>query len=363
MTVTAYKTNRLQEQNATVYIVTGFTGQLKYWWDNSLTLVDKQTILNHEIEVEDAQGTITRRNDSTSFLIVTIATHFVGNPAEELGSSKIFLTNLRCPTLSDFRWYKDMFLTHVLKRSDSTKSFWKEKFITGLPNLFSQRVFTSIKKAMGIEDDNIDFSTITYGQLFAFVKKEALLACQELKFQAKYGNKRKEMGPFCEAFGITGIKAPSIEKKHKQKMIPYKKHKPKKYKYSRKHSNKDCYQSKRITCYKCCKPGHIVNKCKLKGKNRINEIIDNLSDIDSNIKENFKEKLQLYSEINKISEDDGFYYSSSSSDHTCTCKQIKMINTRNTLKLPKAKNLKKDSKELIFDMIQQIPDPEKQKEH
>ena len=55
-----------------------------------------------------------------------------------------------------------------------------------------QRVFTSIKKAMGIEDDNIDFSTITYGQLFAFVKKETLLACQELKFQAKYGNKRKK---------------------------------------------------------------------------------------------------------------------------------------------------------------------------
>ena len=96
MAVTAYKTNRLPEQNATVYIVTGFTGQLKYWWDNSLTLEDKQTILNHEIEVEDAQGTITRKNDSTSFLIVTIATHFVGNPAEELGSSKIFLTNLRC---------------------------------------------------------------------------------------------------------------------------------------------------------------------------------------------------------------------------------------------------------------------------
>jgi len=36
MAVTAYKTNRLPEQNATVYIVTGFTGQLKYWWDNSL---------------------------------------------------------------------------------------------------------------------------------------------------------------------------------------------------------------------------------------------------------------------------------------------------------------------------------------
>ena len=61
MAVTAYKTNQLPEQNATVYIVTRFTGQLKYWWDNILTLEDKQTILNYEIEVEDAQGTITRK--------------------------------------------------------------------------------------------------------------------------------------------------------------------------------------------------------------------------------------------------------------------------------------------------------------
>ena len=43
----------------------------------------------------------------------------------------------------------------------------------------------------------------------------------------------EKKGPFCEAFGIIGIKAPSIEKKHKQNMIPYKKHKPKKYKYTR----------------------------------------------------------------------------------------------------------------------------------
>ena len=175
-----------------------------------------------------------------------------------------------------------MFLTHVLKRSDSTKSFWKEKFITGLPNLFSQRVFTSIKKAMGIEEDNIDFSTITYGQLFAFVKKEALLACQELKFQAKYGNKRKEMGSFCEAFGITGIRAPSTEKRCQQKMITDKKFKLRKhkyFKYPQKRSNEDYYQSKKITCYKCGKPGHIASKCKSK-ENKISEIIDNISDID-----------------------------------------------------------------------------------
>ena len=170
------------------------------------------------------------------------------------------------------------------------------------------------------------------------------------------------MGSFCEAFGITGIRAPSTEKGHKQKMISYKTHKPRKHKYSQNLSNENYYQNKfkTITCYKCGKPGHIASKCRSKGKHKINKIIDDLLDIDLNIREKLKEKLQIYSEINKISDNDDFYNSSSSSDSdktTCACKQVNMIN------IPNASKLKRESKELIFDMIQQIPDPEKQKEH
>ena len=57
--------------------------------------------------------------------------------------------------------------------------------------------------------DVISFENISFGQLFAFVKKEGLVLCSELKLPIKYGSKRKEVGSFCETFGIKRIKSPS----------------------------------------------------------------------------------------------------------------------------------------------------------
>jgi len=51
-------------------------------------------------------------------LIHTITLHFLGNPREEQAATKSVLINLRCPTLTKYRWYKDVFLTNVLKRED-----------------------------------------------------------------------------------------------------------------------------------------------------------------------------------------------------------------------------------------------------
>ena len=71
--------------------------------------------------------------------------------------------------------------------------------------------------------------------------------------------------------------------------------------------------------------------------------------------------LKIYSEINNISDNEELYTFSSSSEESdkkqCKCKQINMI------KLPKQKNISQDSKTLLFDMIQQIPDSEQQKEY
>lgn len=141
----AYKIRNADEKTIATLLVSGFTGQLKNWWDNALTLESKTSILEHTIDIEDDQGDVITKSDAAEFLIVTIVMYFVGNPKEELNSTKVFLTNLRCPTLTDFRWYKDMFITNVLRRPDCNASFWKEKFITGLPALFSQRIMTSLQ--------------------------------------------------------------------------------------------------------------------------------------------------------------------------------------------------------------------------
>lgn len=53
---------------------------------------------------------------------------------------------------------------------------------------------TNLQKEMGTE--NIDFNQMSYGQLFAFIKQEALAASQELKFQAKYGSAKKRVRIF-----------------------------------------------------------------------------------------------------------------------------------------------------------------------
>ena len=70
-------------------------------------------------------------------LIFLVSKHFIGDPSKIKDKTADLLTNLKRPKLQDFRWYKDMFLTKVMLRSDYNQSFWKEKFISRLPKLFS----------------------------------------------------------------------------------------------------------------------------------------------------------------------------------------------------------------------------------
>jgi len=80
-----------------------------------------------------------------ALLIHTITLHFLGNPREEQAATKFVLINLRCPTLTDYRWYKDVFLTNVLKREDGLQQFWKEKFVAALPKLFGERILNKLR--------------------------------------------------------------------------------------------------------------------------------------------------------------------------------------------------------------------------
>jgi len=164
---------------------------------------------------------------AVALLIHTITLHFLGNPREEQAAAKSVLINLRCPTLTDYRWYKDVFLTNVLKREDGLQQFWKERFIVGLSTLFGERMLSKLRQNFGT--NNIPFNLLTFGQLFGIVKSEGLNLCNEIKLQSKYGSERaqsrKDMGTFCEAFGVTKIEAPSavhkrINKKRAQTKRP-----------------------------------------------------------------------------------------------------------------------------------------------
>ncbi|KAL6338402.1 hypothetical protein AAG906_020486 [Vitis piasezkii] len=187
MVSTAYKlNNRLPDHAVAQTIVAGFTGQLKGWWDNYLTFDYRN---KHEV-VKDEDGQYIE--DAVATLIYSISKHFIGDPAKIKDKTADLLTNLKCPKLHDFRWYKEVFLTKVMLRSDCNQSFWKEKFISGLPKLFSERIRIKIRNK-----DNGPILMIT----------EGIKLCNDFKLKQQMKNEQKiyknEFGSFCSRFSFT----------------------------------------------------------------------------------------------------------------------------------------------------------------
>ena len=63
--------------------------------------------------------------------------------------------------MSDYRWYKDTFLSKVTLREDEFVGFLKERFIAGLPKLFAKKVRTNLQQYY--EGQNLE--QLTYGQI------------------------------------------------------------------------------------------------------------------------------------------------------------------------------------------------------
>jgi hypothetical protein len=59
--------------------------------------------------------------DSVNTLFYTIIEHFIGTPSHIASRLHDQLSNLRCPTLNNFLWYKDVFVYIVMRREDSNQ--------------------------------------------------------------------------------------------------------------------------------------------------------------------------------------------------------------------------------------------------
>jgi hypothetical protein len=89
--------------------------------------------------------------------------------AEKLNT---LLQNLRCPSLTHFRWYKDTFLSRVFQLKNPNDGHWKSKFVDGLPHLFAEKVRQSLRnKNDGL---NINYPDLTYGQIIGTCINEGL---------------------------------------------------------------------------------------------------------------------------------------------------------------------------------------------
>ena len=114
MAATAYLTES-DDHNVAQILLTGFTVTLKYWWENFLTEQERFYVMNSMNE-EGEQDVVLK-------LVHTITKHFVGNPNCFAERNSKILQNLKCRTLSDFRWYHDVFLAKLMSKPDARAPF------------------------------------------------------------------------------------------------------------------------------------------------------------------------------------------------------------------------------------------------
>ncbi|KAL5159109.1 hypothetical protein HKD37_15G043463 [Glycine soja] len=268
------------------------------------------------------------------------------------------LSNLKCRTLADFRWYRDTFLTRVYKREDSQQPFWKEKFLAGLPRSLGDKVRDKIRSQSANGD--IPYESLSYGQLISYVQKVALKIFQDDKIQRQLAKEKaqtkRDLGSFCEQFGLPPCpkqkkKQSSKKEIHENKPVNTKRFPRRRYSHkpstSRGMENPKQKTKSKITCYNCGKQGHISKYCRLKKKLRnlnlepaIEEQINNLL-IETSEEETETSSSVLSDEnLNLIQQDDQL--SSTDDDDG-------QINTLTR------------EQDLLFEAINSIPDPQEKK--
>ena len=111
----AYQNNHdLDQPDIVNLLVTGFSDTFCGWWDSYLTNESRDSI-KHAIKKNDEGLPIFYENigrgilDGVNTLIYTILKYFVGTPSNISSQVSDLLNNLRCPSMTDYRWYQDVF--------------------------------------------------------------------------------------------------------------------------------------------------------------------------------------------------------------------------------------------------------------
>ncbi|KAH0632853.1 hypothetical protein KY284_035639 [Solanum tuberosum] len=284
---TICKANKNSDKTIADMITAGFIGQLKGWWDNYLSQDQRDKVM---LAVKQEGENLTQNAVYT--LVLNIIEHFSGRWSDNSETIRTLLQNMRCKTLTSFRFYKDVFFCRVMELPECNSAHWKSKFIDGLPNLFAERV----QKAIRGDNPSINYDMFTYGKLISACVQEGLSLCNEIKLNQQIKrhrlNERKQLGEFCEQFAFDIPKQKSKDKeyipkkKKKSSIKDYEKWKKKRIEKklrraeegkgdSSKRKKKYC---KSDTCHKCGRFGHYAKDCRVKEKIKSLDIEDNIKD-------------------------------------------------------------------------------------
>jgi hypothetical protein len=373
--------HNLSQPEVVDLLVAGFTGTLQSWWEKHLTDESRASIRSAVKTNEEGIPIFNEKvglgdSDAVNTLFYTIVEHFIGTPSHLASRVHDQLSNLRCPTLSDFRWYKDVFLSRVMLRNDSNQPFWKEKFINSLPHLFAHK----IKEVLVNENNVIDYDNLTYGNIISTIQKEGLRMCIDMKISNQaHKDKKKakyEMGNFYEQYGLPSV-APSKKHKKSLKQEEHRKHK-KRFKRFKKRSFEpnDFYKKEKRkpkkrfknskynkdSCYKCGKSGHFAKDCKAK------KTIKSLK-VSNEKKENLRRMLEI--KDTESSENESELSISSSESSYCSFSSTKSISgpdisfgcNDTCCKTIGVMTKEEEQEELLLDLISKIENPELKRQY
>ncbi|XP_070010115.1 uncharacterized protein [Nicotiana sylvestris] len=224
-------------------IISDFTGQLRGWWDNYLSTKEKSLVINAiatDEEVDNlGMALVKNREDVVYTLVLAILEHFNGIFTNQHETVCTLLNGLRCKTLSEFRLYKDTFMSRVMKLLENKYEHWKAKFIDDLPSLFAERVRKALRGSYG----EISYQNYTYGKLIGVCIQEVLNLCNELKLSRQLKidklKEKSQLGDFLTQFGL-----PETSTHHRKKKNRYHRYpnpdRPYKKKRSRYRSKEEC---------------------------------------------------------------------------------------------------------------------------
>lgn len=172
------------------------------------------------------------------------------------------------------------FLAKVIIREYCNNDFWKERFISGLPSIFAEKVRARIKDHC---NGQIPYKDLSYGDIISLINVMVLELCTNIKLKTQLKKERgisnSELDNFCQDFGFSNTIAPSRAASKRIKEKPYT-GKPRTHKKSGSYNKRikrprNSLKGHKDSCWTCGKMGHKASECRVKVKKKRKLIFSN----------------------------------------------------------------------------------------